>query len=46
MSKKKSYELPVEEGPGEGLEDPWWEDDLLVEPPVDQPEEPTDASGK
>ena len=34
MSKKrKGDELPLEKGPGEGLDDAWWEDNLLREPP-------------
>lgn len=44
MSKKrKSYELPLEKGPGEGLDDAWWEDNLLSEPPSAPDIERTDA---
>jgi hypothetical protein len=44
MSKeKKGFPLPLETGPGEGLEDAWWEDDLLAEPPAEQEVEETNA---
>lgn len=44
MSKeKKGFDLPLETGPGEGLEDPWWEDDLLAVPPAVEEVEQTDA---
>ena len=44
MSKKrKGYELPLEKGPGEGLDDAWWEDNLLREPPSAPEVERTDA---
>lgn len=38
---RKPYDLPVEEAPGEGLEEAWWEDDLVNEPePEAEPETP------
>ena len=42
---RKPYDLPVEEGPGEGLDDPWWEDALVDDPePEPEPETPAGFS--